>query len=156
MKTPASFGGTTGVLNIGMFAITLMYVAMGFFGYVKYGEFAKGSVTLNLPELDKWVELSIFLMFWTVTKISFLYRLAQAVKLIFAFAIFITYALQAYVPVDIIWNTYMKKRIQNWDKATMEYLLRISVVLVTCKYNIIIDSWVDKLLDILVLIIILT
>lgn len=52
MKTPASFGGTTGVLNVGMFAITLMYVAMGFFGYVKYGEFAKGSVTLNLPERD--------------------------------------------------------------------------------------------------------
>lgn len=57
MKTPASFGGTTGVLNIGMTAITLMYVAMGFFGYVKYGEFAKGSVTLNLPEKDMWVEL---------------------------------------------------------------------------------------------------
>jgi len=60
-------------------------------------------------------------------------RLAQAVKLIFAFAIFITYALQAYVPVDIIWNTYMKKRIQNWDKTTMEYILRIAVVLITCK-----------------------
>lgn len=52
MKTPASFGGTTGVLNIGMTIITLMYVAMGFFGYVKYGETAKGSVTLNLPDQD--------------------------------------------------------------------------------------------------------
>jgi len=52
MKTPASFGGTTGVLNIGMTFITIMYVAMGFFGYVKYGETAKGSVTLNLPEMD--------------------------------------------------------------------------------------------------------
>ncbi|XP_050432741.1 proton-coupled amino acid transporter-like protein CG1139 [Adelges cooleyi] len=110
MKTPASFGGTTGVLNVGMTAITLMYVAVGFFGYVKYGQEAKGSITLNLPELD---------------------LLAQAVKLIFAVAIFITYALQAYVAVDIIWNTYMKKRIQNWDKATMEYGLRVSVVLVT-------------------------
>lgn len=52
MKTPASFGGTTGVLNVGMTAITVMYVAMGFFGYVKYGEFALGSVTLNLPNKD--------------------------------------------------------------------------------------------------------
>lgn len=52
MKTPASFGGTTGVLNIGMSIITIMYVAMGFFGYVKYGSEAKGSVTLNLPEKD--------------------------------------------------------------------------------------------------------
>lgn len=142
MKTPASFGGTTGVLNVGMFAITLMYVAMGFFGYVKYGEFSKGSVTLNLPESDKWDKLLNIFTYWMVTEFSFPCRLAQAVKLIFAFAIFITYALQAYVPVDIIWNTYMKKRIQNWDKATMEYLLRISVVLITCKSNIKIDSWV--------------
>jgi proton-coupled amino acid transporter len=52
MKTPASFGGSTGVLNTGMVAITIMYVAMGFFGYVKYGESAKGSVTLNLPQGD--------------------------------------------------------------------------------------------------------
>jgi len=52
MKTPASFGGTTGVLNIGMTIITIMYVGMGFFGYVKYGEDAKGSVTLNLPNAD--------------------------------------------------------------------------------------------------------
>ncbi|XP_025408091.1 proton-coupled amino acid transporter-like protein CG1139 [Sipha flava] len=110
MKTPASFGGSTGVLNTGMVAITIMYVAMGFFGYVKYGESAKGSVTLNLPQGD---------------------ILAQSVKIIFAFAIFITYALQAYVPVEIIWNTYMKERLQNWNKTTMEYLLRISVVIVT-------------------------
>jgi len=52
MKTPASFGGTTGVLNIGMTIITVMYVGMGFFGYVKYGDFVKGSVTLNLPNGD--------------------------------------------------------------------------------------------------------
>ncbi|VVC27247.1 Amino acid transporter, transmembrane domain [Cinara cedri] len=110
MKTPASFGGTTGVLNVGMTAITIMYVAMGFFGYVKYGLDTQGSVTLNIPKNE---------------------ILSQLVKIIFAFAIFITYALQAYVPVEIIWNTYMKKRIQNWDKTTMEYLLRISVVLIT-------------------------
>lgn len=72
----------------------------------------------------------IFVVFTNFSRCS----LAQAVKLLFAFAIFISYALQAYVPVDIIWNTYMKRRIQNWDKATMEYLLRISVVVVTCKY----------------------
>lgn len=55
MKTPASFGGTTGVLNVGMTIITIMYVGMGFFGYVKYGENSAGSVTLNLPNADMWV-----------------------------------------------------------------------------------------------------
>lgn len=52
MKTPASFGGITGVLNTGMSIVLSMYVAIGFFGYVKYGEQAKGSITLNLPEKD--------------------------------------------------------------------------------------------------------
>jgi len=52
MKTPASFGGATGVLNVGMTIITIMYVGMGFFGYVKYGEHSAGSVTLNLPNGD--------------------------------------------------------------------------------------------------------
>lgn len=55
MKTPASFGGATGVLNVGMTIITIMYVGMGFFGYVKYGENSAGSVTLNLPNGDVWV-----------------------------------------------------------------------------------------------------
>lgn len=52
METPASFRGTTGVLNTGMSIILSMYVTIGFFGYVKYGEQAKGSITLNLPEKD--------------------------------------------------------------------------------------------------------
>lgn len=82
------------------------------------------------------IGIAAFPLFCMLSFTNFLCSsLSQAVKLIFAFAIFITYALQAYVPVDIIWNTYMKKRIQNWDKTTMEYLLRIAVVLVTCKYN---------------------
>ncbi|KAG8232777.1 hypothetical protein J437_LFUL013257 [Ladona fulva] len=37
MKTPKSFGGPLGVLNRAMSCIVLLYVAMGFFGYLKYG-----------------------------------------------------------------------------------------------------------------------
>jgi len=56
MKTPKSFGGYFGVLNIGMFIITILYAGMGFFGYIKYGENAKGSVTLNLPQEDMYFD----------------------------------------------------------------------------------------------------
>lgn len=49
MKTPQSFGGYCGVLNIGMIVIVILYIAIGFFGYIKYGSNAKGSVTFNLP-----------------------------------------------------------------------------------------------------------
>lgn len=53
MKTPKSFGGYGGVLNRGMVVIVLLYVFVGFFGYVTFGSNAKGSITLNLPS-DDW------------------------------------------------------------------------------------------------------
>lgn len=49
MKTPKSFGGWLGVLNVAMFFITLTYVGIGFLGYWKYGELTKSSITLNFP-----------------------------------------------------------------------------------------------------------
>lgn len=49
METPKSFGGYFGVLNRGMTVIVILYVLVGFFGYIKYGERSAGSVTLNLP-----------------------------------------------------------------------------------------------------------
>lgn len=52
MKTPKAFGGTYGVLNKAMVVIVFLYVGMGFFGYLKYGDEIKGSITLNLPPED--------------------------------------------------------------------------------------------------------
>lgn len=49
MKTPQYFGGSCGVLNIGMTVIVALYIVIGFFGYIKYGADAGGSVTFNLP-----------------------------------------------------------------------------------------------------------
>lgn len=62
------------------------------------------------------------------------YSMAQSIKIMFAIAIFITYALQAYVPVEIIWNTYVCKRVKN-RKIFWEYVCRTCVTLVTCKYR---------------------
>lgn len=53
METPQDFGGYTGVLNTGMVIVACLYIAVGFFGYLKYGDKVKlGSITLNLPEND--------------------------------------------------------------------------------------------------------
>lgn len=49
MKTPQNFIGCPGVLNIGMFVVVILYTAVGFFGYLKFGETTQGSITLNLP-----------------------------------------------------------------------------------------------------------
>lgn len=50
MKTPEAFGGWNGVLNTGMVIVASLYTAIGFFGYLKYGEHVRGSITLNLPK----------------------------------------------------------------------------------------------------------
>ena len=50
MKRPQDFGGWHGVLNLSMLFVGILYIAVGFFGYLAYGEEAAGSITLNLPE----------------------------------------------------------------------------------------------------------
>lgn len=53
MKNPDAFGGWNGVLNTGMIIVTCLYTAVGFFGYLKYGdEVKKGSITLILPQRE--------------------------------------------------------------------------------------------------------
>ena len=52
MQTPKKFGGTCGVLNVAMVLIVFLYVGMGLFGYLNYGNDIEGSITLNLPSKD--------------------------------------------------------------------------------------------------------
>ncbi|KOX68585.1 Proton-coupled amino acid transporter 1 [Melipona quadrifasciata] len=109
MKTPQYFGGYCGVLNIGMTVIVALYILIGFFGYIKYGAKAGGSVTFNLPSEEV---------------------MAQSIKIMFAIAIFITHALQGYVPVEIIWHTYLDQKIQK-RKIFWEYVCRTIITLAT-------------------------
>ncbi|KAL7740925.1 hypothetical protein ACLKA6_014085 [Drosophila palustris] len=81
MRTPEDFGGTTGVLNTGMVIVACLYTSVGFFGYLKYGESVKGSITLNLPQGE---------------------ILSQLVRITMAVAIFLSYTLQFYVPVNMV------------------------------------------------------
>jgi proton-coupled amino acid transporter len=63
--------------------------------------------------------------------------LAQSVKITFAIAIFITYALQCYVPLEIVWTTYLKDRLvraSSRKKLLVEYLMRTCIVIGTCEY----------------------
>lgn len=52
MKNPKIFGGSCGILNQVMVILTVAYIIIGFFGYVKYGDMTEGSITLNLPDKD--------------------------------------------------------------------------------------------------------
>lgn len=52
METPQSFLGICGVLNQGMSGVTLLYIFLGFLGYLKYGEETLGAITLNLEKSE--------------------------------------------------------------------------------------------------------
>ena len=51
MKIPSRMRGWTGVLNTGMIFVACLYIAVGFYGYLRYGKavYGQGSITLNLP-----------------------------------------------------------------------------------------------------------
>uniref|UniRef100_A0A8D8VK37 Proton-coupled amino acid transporter 4 n=1 Tax=Cacopsylla melanoneura TaxID=428564 RepID=A0A8D8VK37_9HEMI len=75
---------------------------------VQVGLPAEGTITLNLCKSD---------------------LLAQSVKLMIAVAIFLTYALQFYVPMEIIWKN-VKHRFTAHPTVS-EYVIRISLVVFT-------------------------
>lgn len=49
MKNPKHFLGFPFILYTAMGVVVLLYAVIGFFGYLKYGDLTKGSITLNLP-----------------------------------------------------------------------------------------------------------
>lgn len=49
MKTPQNFVGVCGVLNVGMAGVSLVYILLGFLGFLRYGNFTSDNITLNLP-----------------------------------------------------------------------------------------------------------
>ncbi|KRT85868.1 Amino acid transporter [Oryctes borbonicus] len=108
MKTPTHFIGCPGVLNTGMFFVVSLYASVGFFGFLKYGYETEGSITLNLPQHE---------------------ILAQCVKIMIAVAIFLTYSLQFYVPMEIIWKNL--KQHFGARKTLSEYSIRTVIVIGT-------------------------
>ncbi|XP_072390234.1 proton-coupled amino acid transporter-like protein acs isoform X1 [Diabrotica undecimpunctata] len=111
MKNPQDFSGWNGVLNTGMVVVAALYTAIGFFGYLKYGEKAVlGSVTLLLPP-DEY--------------------LAQLVRLMMAVAIFLSYSLQFYVVFHIIWPWIQNHFKSDKSREIAEYSIRALLVFVT-------------------------
>ncbi|CAK1578543.1 unnamed protein product [Parnassius mnemosyne] len=101
MAKPQHFLGCPGVLNITMSIVILLYMIMGFLGYIRYGDEAAGSITLNLPteEIPALMAKSFIII-----------------------AIFFTYTLQFYVPMEIVWrNTkqYVSQKYYNHAQSLL-------------------------------------
>jgi proton-coupled amino acid transporter len=109
MKTPSDMKGWNGVLNTSMVMVSCLYIAVGFFGYLKYGEAVTGSITLNLPVGE---------------------FLATLVKVMMSLSVFCTYALQFYVPVEIL-LPWVQRRVAQQHHLKAEMALRYLMVMLT-------------------------
>ncbi|CAD5120431.1 DgyrCDS9000 [Dimorphilus gyrociliatus] len=114
MKYKHRFNAWNGVLNTGMFIVTALYTAVGFFGFLKVGKKVKGSITLNLPS-NQWQY--------------------NCIQILIALAIFLSYGLQFLVPINIIWPYFRKKlEKRNYSRLKLRwcrYLFKTIVVLST-------------------------
>eukprot|EP00112_Aurelia_sp_Birch-Aquarium-sp1_P024378 Seg769.1 transcript_id=Seg769.1/GoldUCD/mRNA.D3Y31 product="Proton-coupled amino acid transporter 1" protein_id=Seg769.1/GoldUCD/D3Y31 len=106
MRNPEDFGW---VLNLGMGIVTSLFLSMGIFGYLTFGDKVLGSITLNLP--DHW--------------------LYDVVKIGYALAMFFTYFLQFYVPMQIILPG-IRRKVPHKARNCVDYLFRTCMVLLTC------------------------
>ncbi|CAD7012211.1 proton-coupled amino acid transporter-like protein pathetic [Ceratitis capitata] len=109
MKKPQQFLGCPGVLNVSMVIVVVLYATLGFFGYVRYGNGVKGSITLNLEKGDAW---------------------ADTAKILMAVAILFTYGLQFYVPNEILWKKISHK-FNEKNHNIVQILLRAGIIVVS-------------------------
>ncbi|XP_026326528.1 proton-coupled amino acid transporter-like protein pathetic [Hyposmocoma kahamanoa] len=109
MAKPEHFLGCPGVLNITMSVVILLYMIMGFLGYLRYGSDAKGSITLNLPTEE---------------------YAALAAKVFIIFAIFFTFMLQFYVPMEIVWRN-TKNRVAQKHHNLAQTIMRAGFATLT-------------------------
>lgn len=112
MKSPRSMLGFCGVLNKGMSGVTLVYILLGFLGYLRYEDDVEDNITMNLapqPGGPKVYEV-----------------LAQIVILAIAIAVYCTFGLQFFVCIEIMWNSIKDKFTKRPDLA--DYVMRTIMV----------------------------
>ncbi|CDW52144.1 Aa trans domain containing protein [Trichuris trichiura] len=116
-RTPGNLLKWNGVINVSYVIITAISSAVGFYGYIKYGSEIRGSITLNLPQSEP---------------------LAQAVKIMTAITIILSFPIQFYSATEVLIEL-MNKRVKSPKKAfLMEYAIRYLVVVVIFAFAVLI------------------
>lgn len=87
IRDPRQFHRPLGVLNVGLAIIIAFYFSIGFFGYVQFGAAIAGTITVNLPAEPMY----------------------DAVQLLYAFAVLLTYPIILYVPIQVLWPIIRRK-----------------------------------------------
>ncbi|XP_016069395.1 PREDICTED: proton-coupled amino acid transporter 2 [Miniopterus natalensis] len=97
------------ILSLGMSIITALYIGFAVLGYLRFQNDIKASITLNLPNC------------W----------LYQAVKLLYIAGILFSYALQFYVPAEIIIPFAISRVSKRWA-LLLDLSIRFAMVCLTC------------------------
>ena len=72
---------------------------------------------------------------------SSLFRLASSVQVMMIIAVFLSYALQMYVPLEILWP-WLKKRVPANKERLYDYSFRIGLVILTCEFSPLLLTWI--------------
>lgn len=113
------FLGCPGVLYIAMSTIITVYASVGFVGYFVYGDGTHPSIISNLPPNDV---------------------LSQVARGCIAIAVFLTWLLQFYVPMEIVWRNVKEFFPKNWHN-----LAQIAIRGGTCIFAIYVGIIVPNL-----------
>jgi len=123
MTHPKDMLGPSGAIVISILFCGVVYLAMGFCGFIKFGIDTLPSISLNLPADN---------------------LLAQSCQAMFALAVYFSYALQFYVVMDIINSNIITTYIpDNWQ-LLVDYAIRFLLnLLIFCLAATI--PWMDLL-----------
>lgn len=120
MKEPKNFSRPWGVLNVGVGILTTLIITFGFFGYWQYGPEIESSITMNLPNDD---------------------ALAQTVLIVISAGVALGYAMQFYIPIQILFPLITRsiKAAAN-SPLVSELLFRTLMVLITFTVAILVPN----------------
>ena len=96
------------LLNLGMAFVTLLYISMGFFGYLSCTDQCKGSITLNLGETG----------------------FSVAVRLMMSTSMFLSFFIQAYVPFTLV-ESWVANYTSEGHELLKSCVVRAGVVSIT-------------------------
>ncbi|XP_073673971.1 neutral amino acid uniporter 4 [Garra rufa] len=97
-------------LNIGMGVIIVLYVTLATLGYLRFRDDIKASITLNLPH-DSWSN--------------------QLVKVLYSLGVFVSFAVQFFVPAEILVPPVCERIRKSWRRVA-DLSLRALLVCLTC------------------------
>uniref|UniRef100_A0A7I4YFD3 Aa_trans domain-containing protein n=1 Tax=Haemonchus contortus TaxID=6289 RepID=A0A7I4YFD3_HAECO len=109
MDEPLHFITHNGVLNTSCLLVLILYMTVGFFGYLRFGDDIMDTLTLNLPQTNFY----------------------QVIKLMFVACILVSYPLQFYVPMERI-EKWIKRKVAVERQEKLIYGVRMAGVICTC------------------------